>query len=154
MKKIIIALDYDPSAQKIAEAGYSLAKSMNAEITILHVVSEITYYSSLEYSPITGYTGIGVPDSTNIMDVKAVVEASKDFLNKTKQYLGDESIKIKVEEGDTADAILKTAKEINADIIILGSHSRRGLEKILMGSVAEKVLNRTSVPLFIIPTKK
>ena len=44
--------------------------------------------------------------------------------------------------------------EVKADIIVIGSHSRKWLENIVMGSVTEKVLNHTSVPLFIVPTKK
>ena len=56
-------------------------------------------------------------------------------------------------EGDFADAILEAAKDLHADIIVMGSHSRKWLEKIMMGSVTEKVLHHTSVPLFIIPTK-
>ena len=59
-----------------------------------------------------------------------------------------------VKEGDLAESILKTAKEVHANIIVMGSHSRKWLENIVMGSVTEKVLNNTSIPLFIIPTKK
>ena len=40
MKKVLIALDYNPTAQKVAEVGFSLAKSMNAEITLLHVITD------------------------------------------------------------------------------------------------------------------
>jgi len=43
---------------------------------------------------------------------------------------------------------------LHADIIVMGSHSRRWLENIVMGSVTEEVLHHTSIPLFIIPTKK
>ncbi|MFA5817207.1 MAG: universal stress protein, partial [Bacteroidales bacterium] len=57
-------------------------------------------------------------------------------------------------EGDFADAILKAAKDLDADIIVIGSHSQKWLEKIVMGSVTEKVLNHTTIPLFVIPTKK
>jgi nucleotide-binding universal stress UspA family protein len=59
-----------------------------------------------------------------------------------------------VAEGDFADSILNVAKEIHADVIVMGSHSRKWLENIIMGSVTEKVLHNTSIPLFIIPTKK
>ncbi len=59
-----------------------------------------------------------------------------------------------VKEGDFADSILVTAKEMHADIIVMGSHSRRWLEGILMGSVTEKVLHHTSIPVCIIPTKQ
>jgi nucleotide-binding universal stress UspA family protein len=50
MKKILIALDYNPSAQKVAETGYTLAKAMNVKAILLHVISDITYYSSLNYA--------------------------------------------------------------------------------------------------------
>jgi nucleotide-binding universal stress UspA family protein len=68
--------------------------------------------------------------------------------------LGDESIQAIVTDGDAADEIIRTAESISADVIVVGTHSRRGLEKMLMGSVAEKVFHHTSIPLFIIPTKK
>jgi len=57
IKKVLIALDYNPTAQKVAEAGFSVAKTMNAEVILLHVVSEPVYYSSEEYSPIMGSNG-------------------------------------------------------------------------------------------------
>ena len=59
-----------------------------------------------------------------------------------------------VREGSVAATILDVAKEINADTIVMGSHSRRWLENIVMGSITEYVLHRTAIPLFIIPTKK
>jgi nucleotide-binding universal stress UspA family protein len=154
MKKVLIALDYDPSAQKVAESGYSLAKAMNAEVILLHIVEEMTYYSSLEYSPIMGFSGFSSQDSPNLIAFKNIKEASKQFLEKSKLHLGDQNIQTVVEEGSTANIILETAEKTLADVIVLGSHSRRGLEKILMGSVAEKVLNHTTKPLFIIQTKK
>jgi len=151
MKKILIAIDYNPTAQNIAEIGYSLAKSMNAEITLLHVVADYTYYSSLDYSPIMGFdsfSNLGVLQTNTVVELQ---NAARDYLEKTKKFLGDESIKAMIKDGDAGDAILETAKELGTNIIVMGSHSRRGLEKILMGSVAEKVLRRSTVPLFIIP---
>ena len=50
---------------------------------------------------------------------------SLDFIEKTKQYLGDDSIKTMVKESSIGESILEVAKEINADIIVMGSHSRR-----------------------------
>jgi nucleotide-binding universal stress UspA family protein len=49
--------------------------------------------------------------------------------------------------------ILKAAEKTGADLVVMGSHSRRWLDQILMGSVTEKVLHNTSIPLFIVPTK-
>jgi nucleotide-binding universal stress UspA family protein len=154
MKKVLIALDYDPTAQKVAETGFSLAKTMGAEVILLHVIADATYYSTLEYSPITGFLGFSNTDASHLLDADGLKTATKHFLDKTKHHLGDATIQTLVKEGDFAETILKTAKELHVDIIAMGSHSRRWLDEILMGSVTEKVLHHTSIPLFIVPTKK
>lgn len=154
MKRVLIALDYNPTAQKVAEIGFSMAKSMNAKVILLHVISDPMFYASAEYSPIMGFSGyidVGPFQSDSIEGLK---EASLQYLDKSKRHLGDKSIQTLVKEGDFADSILKTAKEANADIIVVGSHSRKWMEDIVMGSVTAKVLHHTVIPLFIVPTKK
>ena len=151
IKKVLIALDYDPTVQKVAEIGYQFAKTLGAEITLLHVIADATYYSALEYSQVTGFE--------SYMDIRPFLsedmhKSATLFLDKMKKHLGDKSIKIIAKEGDFADSILKAAKDLHVDIIVMGSHSRRWLENIIMGSVTEEVLHHTTVPLFIIPTKK
>lgn len=153
-KKVLIALDYNPTAQKVAEAGFSMAKSMNAEITLLHVITDPVLYYPSGYSPIMGFDGNMDMGPLQLESADALKNASLQFLDKSRQHLGDKTIKTIVKEGNFADSILETAKELHADIIVLGSHSRRWAENILMGSVTERVLHHTSVPLFIVPTKK
>lgn len=152
-QKVLIAMDYNPTAQKVAEYGYSLAQSMNAEVTLLHVISDPVYYSSMEYSPIMGFSGF-IDMGGLQLTVEDLKKAAQQFLNKAKHHLHDQSIGTIIKGGDFADAILTTAKELHADIIVLGTHSRRWLEEILLGSVTEKVLHHTTTPLFIVPTKK
>jgi nucleotide-binding universal stress UspA family protein len=154
VKRVLIALDYSPTAQKVAEAGFSLAKAMNAEVTLLHVISDPVYYSSAEYSPIMGFTGFMNMGAMQLENVEGLKKASLHYLEKSKQHLGDANIKTIVTEGDYAESVLMTASSIKADIIVMGSHSRKWLENILLGSVSEKVLHSTTIPLFIIPTKK
>jgi nucleotide-binding universal stress UspA family protein len=151
MKKILIAIDYNPTAQNIAQTGYSLAKSMNAEVTLLHVVADYTYYSSLDYSPILGFDSFSNLGMIQTNTVTELQNAAGDYLQKIKSFLGDDAIQTMIKDGDSGDSILDAAKETNADIIVMGSHSRHGLDKILMGSVAEKVLRNSLIPLFIIP---
>lgn len=151
MKKILIALDYNPTAQKIAETGYQLAKSMNAQVVLLHVVADYTYYSALDYSPVMGFdsfSNLGAIQTNTVIELQ---KAANEFLEKSKTHLGDQSIQTLVKDGDSGDAIIEAAENLGADVIVLGSHSRRGLDKILMGSVAEKVLRHSKIPLFIIP---
>ena len=153
MKKILIALDYNPSAQKIAETGHNLAKAMKARSILLHVLSDATYYSSLNYSPIMGFGGFSSVDTVQTDTAEELKKVAQDYLDKSKQHLGDEKIQTVVKNGAIGETILKTATDLKVDIIVMGTHSRRGLEKILVGSVAENVLHHSSIPLLIIPTK-
>jgi len=152
--KVMIALDYDPTAQKVAETGYLFAKSMGAEVILLHVISDPLYYSSKEYSPIMGYSGYIDMDPIQLDSVEGLKNASLNYLNNIKQYLDDESIQVYVKEGDIAATILETAASLHTDAIVMGSHSRKWLEKILMGSATEEVLSQSPIPLIIIPTRK
>lgn len=153
MKKVLIALDYNPSAQKVAETGYYLAKAMNAQSVLLHVISGATYYSYLKYSPVMGFEGFNNLDTTQTEAVEELKNVAQEYLDKSKRHLGDTTIQTVVKNGDFGETILETATQIKADIIVMGTHSRRGLEKILMGSVAEYVLHHTSIPVLIIPTR-
>ena len=144
IQKVLIAMDYDETSQKVAEVGFSMAKAMNAETILLHVISEQSvYYSTYTYMRELRVDILG--------DLKI---STQKFLDKTKKYLGDDSIKTILKEGEIAETILKTAKELKVDVIVMGSHSRKWLENIILGSEAEEVLKKTTVPLFIIPTKK
>ncbi len=144
MKKILIALDYDNTSQKVAEVGFSMAQAMKAEAVLLHVVSEQpVYYDSYMYMT-----------ELRVDILEDLKKTTTNFLDKTKKHLGDTSITSLIREGDIAQTILKTAKEINADIIVMGTHSRKWLESIIMGSQVEDVLKKTTIPLFVIPTKK
>ena len=151
MKKILIALDYDPTAQVVAEVGYSIAKAMGAKVTLLHVVSDSVKFISPEHVTIMGFAGQVYPDVVNDDALKLT---SLDFLKKSVLHLGDESIETIVKDGDIAEAILSTAKDLSIDIIMMGTHSKKWLENIILGSVTEKVLRLTTIPLFVIPTKK
>jgi len=137
-------MDYDETSQKVAEVGFSMAKAMHAETILLHVISEQpVYYSSYTYMR-----------ELKVDILKDLKRSTQEFLDKTKKHLGDDAIKTILKDGDIAETILNTATEIKADIIVMGSHSRKWLESIILGSEAEKVLKATKIPLFIIPTKK
>jgi len=153
VKKILIALDYDPTAEKVAETGHKLAKAMNAQTILLHVVSDATYYSYLDYSPIMGFAGFSGINKIESDTTGELRRSAQEYLDQSKQHLGDAMIETIVGNGDFGETILKTATNVNADIIVMGTHSRHGLEKIVMGSVAEKVLHHSLIPVFVIPTR-
>lgn len=154
MKKILIALDYGPTARKVAEIGATLAKPLNAEVVLLHILADVTYYATPQYSTLMGFTNFDVNEFNQMIDVEGLKKAGEYFLDKIKGYLGGENISTLIEEGDDiGETILKTANRIGAEIIVMGSHSRRWLEQILVGSATEDVLHKTTLPLLIIPVK-
>lgn len=154
IRTILIALDYEPSAQLVAETGYTIASGLGAEVVLMHVVADNVYYTNSEYSPVMGFTGFSSADVMEQVGVEELRIASMDYLNISKHHLGDDTIRTMVVEGDTTEGIIRTADEIGAGLIVLGSHSRRGIDKMLMGSIAEDVLKRTSIPVLVIPTKE
>lgn len=144
IKKVLIALDYDETSQKVAEIGYALAKTLKAEITLIHVISEEpVYYSAYNY--LHEFQVNLAPD---------LKISTQKFLNKVKKHLDDKSIETIVKEGSVSKIILKTTQDFKFDVIVMGSHSRKWLENIIMGSATADVLKNTTVPLFVVPTKK
>jgi nucleotide-binding universal stress UspA family protein len=153
MKTVLIAVDFNPTAQKVAEEGYSLASSLGAEVVLLHVMVNPLFYSTIDNYPLTDYSGALI-SALPLPETDRVQKEAHQFLDKLKLELGGSNIQTLVKEGDSADTILQTATDLKADLIVLGSHSRRWLDDVLMGSVAKEVLHHSTTPLFIIPTHK
>ncbi|MBS1742044.1 MAG: universal stress protein [Bacteroidetes bacterium] len=149
MKKVLITLDYSPAAQIVAETGYSIAQKMDASICIVHVITDAAWYA-MDYSPIMGYQG-GYTSGTNevLADIK---QEAENFLNATAKHLGGSNITTKVLEGETTDAIIEYSKEWNADLIVMGSHSHHGLDRIFGTDVATYILKHAQIPVLAIPT--
>jgi nucleotide-binding universal stress UspA family protein len=154
IKKVLIALDYDRSAQEVAQLGFSIAKALNSEVILLHVLADIAYYSTPGYAPILGFSDFSHTEFLQMVDEDGLKDAARHFLDRIKHHLGDVTITTAIEEGEVADMILKTAFRSHIDFIVIGSHSRKWLEKILVGSTAEKVLGHTTIPLLIVPVKE
>lgn len=149
MKKILIAIDYNSTAQYVAETGYAIAKAMQADVILVHVFAEAAYYAR-EYSPIMGYSG-NYTDGTAAL-VEDIKEEASSFLSNTALHLGDENIKTKVLEGETTEAILDYSKECEVDLIVIGSHRHKGLEKLIVTDEAVHMVKHSTIPLLIIPT--
>ncbi|MFZ4457019.1 MAG: universal stress protein [Bacteroidales bacterium] len=153
-KTVLIALDYDQTAQKVLESGYAMGSAMGAEIILLHVISDPIYYSSTEYSPIMGFNGYMDTVPLQLENPGGLKKAAQFFLDNAKHQLGDEKIQTMIKEGDLVEVIMRIAKKTGTDIIVMGSHSRKWLEDVVMGSSTNDVLQKTNIPLFIVPTKR
>lgn len=144
LKKVLIALDYDPSAMKVVDVGYSMAKAMGAEVILIHVVVDLVAYSLsyLNMGPLQLESDAGIKDASEV------------FMEKMKLRLNDPLLKSVIKQGDFAACILEAVHEEDIDIIVMGTHSKRWLEDIVMGNVTEQVIRKATIPMFIVPTKK
>ncbi len=149
MDKILIALDNHETNNKIAQVGLALAARLHAKTMLLHV-----YPVSVAMDSNMAYDDYGIPDFTTDMDWDGIFsEESMKFLKKTQAELGDTTAELQVASGDVAHNILEMADQWQANLIVMGSHSRRFLEDIFMGNTTVKVVKRSTLPLLIIPTQ-
>ncbi|SRR5258706_699595 len=148
MKKALIAIDYNPCAKKVAEMGYEFARSMNAEVCIVHAIADISYYS-MEYVPLMGFEGFS-PDCVFKSTDEQKLEAKR-FLAAVVTHLSDSKIKTMVLNGKTSKVILEFAEGYKADLIVMGTHSHNAFEKT-MGDVTARLIKHTKIPVLVIPT--
>jgi len=151
MKKVLIAIDYTPAAERVAKAGFEIARAMHAEIKLVHAITEPLYYA-MDYSPVMGYTGTFATGGEKL--VEELKKEATEFLFAAALHLGDKSIGTEVLEGEPGNAILDFCKEWEADLIVLGSHSPQGLDKLFGTDIAHFLVNKSKVPVLTIPTEK
>lgn len=140
IKKILIAIDNGPTSEKVALQAFQLGQQLNAEIAIISVIDTAELMTEGNVTP------------------NELENISKNDIKKNQEMLIDKvfnnyKIWTFIEHGKPFEEILKVAEEWEADLIVLGSHGRKGLSHLLMGSVAEKVIRQSTKPTFIIPTK-
>jgi nucleotide-binding universal stress UspA family protein len=153
MKKILIAVDDSKYSDHAAELGFDIARCYNAEVGLVNIVEPMVL-------PVTSTdTLAGVPfESTPMADpelIRAQRESSENIIDRTIQkFGGDMQITQFTDYGPTSDGILSCCNEFKADMIVLGTHSRTGLDRLVMGSIAEKVIRHASVPVLVVPLKQ
>ncbi len=141
-RKILVAVESEPVAAHAADVGAELARALGAEMAFVHVVD-----SSLGYP-----ADIGVPP--NELTALAKQEAKK-LVNDFRQRLPPQSAALEfIPVGGPATEIVKAAKEWPADLIVIGSHGRGGVQRALLGSVAEGVMRHAPCPVMVVRAKE
>jgi nucleotide-binding universal stress UspA family protein len=151
IKKVLIGIDSSKIAEHAAEYGFELARAFKGRVGLVHVIEPTIMPLTNNVDPMLGGTmqDMGAND-VELVDIQN--EASKRVVHNIIEKFGkDISITHFTEFGDTADGIIEASKEFNADIIVVGTHSRTGLDRLLMGSVAEHVVRHATVPVFVVP---
>lgn len=137
IQTILCAVDFSQVSPKVAEYARSLAVSLNAKIVLIHVVPSGTIYADF-----------GIPlSSMETFCTTMITEGEKTLADFAGQHFSGLEVEPKVTCGEFAEEILHCAKEQGADMIVMGTHGRRGMDRLLFGSVAEKVLRSAPCPV-------
>ena len=142
-KKILVPTDGSTPSAKARGAALDLAKTFNVPIIALYVVEPLPY---------VGLAEVGVPDFAGY-SVAVRTEAQKllDDIEIECKEKGVECECAVVEAINVDQGILEFAEKEGCDLIVMGAHGRRGLNRLLMGSVTRAVLTDTKIPVLIIP---
>lgn len=139
-RRILAATDFTETSDRALDAALELARRLGASLTLMHAY-EI---------PI-----VGVPDGALIATPELATrlgEASRSALEAAVKRVEGQGVQIEsvLREGVAWEEIERVAEEIDADIIVIGTHGRRGLARALLGSVAENVIRTTHRPVLTI----
>ncbi|MDY6954430.1 MAG: universal stress protein [Thermodesulfobacteriota bacterium] len=144
IKKILFPYDLSESGGEIVPYLLSVAEAYNSEVYLLHVVDDLGKWGK-------AYIPHPSMDAFQAEASKAAETAMDDICE--KELKGYSKLERRVVSGDPIGEILKTIASEDIDLVIMGTHGRRGLEHMLMGSVAENVVKRSSVPVMTIHSR-
>lgn len=142
-RRILVAIDGSPPAARGLKEAIRLAKADGVQLFILHVVNEFYAFATPEAG-------------TVVIDIVSVLRRDARKLLAKAQALADRAgVKAKTVMQETiggaaADAIVREAKKQRADLIVLGTHGRRGVRRLVMGSDAEQVVRTATVPVLLV----
>jgi nucleotide-binding universal stress UspA family protein len=121
-------------------------------VGLVHIVEPTIMPVSTGTDPLLGSPMQGL-ESMEIINMQT--DLADTLINKTiKKYGGQLQVTQFNEYGNTADGIINCSKEFKADMIVIGTHSRTGIDRFLMGSVAEHVVRYADVPVLVVPFKE
>ena len=146
-KTILVAVDGSAVSNLGLEEAISLAAELGATLCVLHVIEEFVLAKELRLPDFVGGLLEALRDTGKKILAEAVNEAEqRDVITR--------SILAEATRGPVADMIIQQAKQCCADMIVLGTHGRRGMSRLVMGSDAEGVVLQATVPVLLVRTRR
>jgi nucleotide-binding universal stress UspA family protein len=154
-QNILVATDFTPNSDHAFKYAVLMAKQHGAKIHLLHVVPKVDTSMRNYFSIIKGQDWIS--DFEKQHAAEAYTEIKKELDSFAAKELADAPKDLdlfagsEVVIGNPVTAILQTADRLEADVIVMGTHSKGVIEHAFLGSVAEKVLHKSTRPIFVVP---
>jgi nucleotide-binding universal stress UspA family protein len=145
-KRIMVAIDESFMTNKVLDTAIDLAKSSGAQLAICHAVDE-TIFAHREVEMM-------LPNSVGKAEYRMRLGA-QGFLGKAAETARAAGVEaetklIESEQKHVSDMLADSATEWNADLLVVGSHGRRGVERFFVGSVAERLVRKATVSLLLV----
>jgi len=143
-KRILVPTDFSEPAQEAVKGAIELTQHFSAQLLLVHVVPPVP----VPYQPI----GSPAPVFDITSYLQELVKASRENLQAYAEKNVPEGmpVTITVAAGDPAYEILRLAKELEADVIVIATHGHGGWRRFLFGSVAEKVVRLVEIPVLVV----
>ena len=143
-KRILVATDFSDTASAAFDYAVELAKQLGAKVTAVHAY-ELPVY--------------GFPNGALVASVEMttrIMSAAQEALESACKARANRGVEITplVRQGVTWEEVHRVAEEMDADLIVIGTHGRKGLSRALLGSVAESVVRHSPVPVLTLRMKK
>ncbi|HEY2021890.1 universal stress protein [Paraburkholderia sp.] len=142
--RILVAVDGSNTSRRAFEAALDLAKSSGAVLRPFYVVENTPmYFEAPGYDP-------------SILRNRLVEEGKELRAEFSKAMAeqgvnGDPAVAEASSLGDVSEIVLKAAAEFEADLLVMGTHGRRGFQRLILGSVAERCVRQATLPVLLIP---
>ena len=143
VKRVVVATDFSDGAERALTVAIRFAKLLGATVDIVHVYPMAT---AGVLSPIPGVVPMPPPPA----DVMDEIAGRLDALATQVREAGVNALTTSL-EGGAADEIVAYANRVSTDLIVMGTHGRTGIRRVLLGSVAEQVLRQARCPLLVVP---
>jgi Universal stress protein UspA and related nucleotide-binding proteins len=145
IKKILVPTDFSETSRYAMEYAIEFAKSFNAELKIVHVIFDESQIVAF-YLPQVTFQNLD-------QELEESAKKQMDEFISSFPELKNVNYSVKMLKGTAFIEIISEAKEYDADLIIIGTHGRTGLEHVLFGSTAEKVVRKAHCPVFTVKPK-
>jgi nucleotide-binding universal stress UspA family protein len=143
--KILVAVDGSQFSEAAAQALVSQTRMQDAEVLVLEVVEPLIFSAPPQMAP--GYAPeMAARQEEQLKAAQQTVNATADTLRRA----GFKRVDTRTVEAETRSGILSVAEDWKADLIVLGSHGRRGLQRFFLGSVAEGVARHAKSSVLIV----
>jgi nucleotide-binding universal stress UspA family protein len=146
ISRILMPVDYSDASREAVQFACYLAKHLGAALDIVHVWDRPAYVADT----VVVAQGGGKPKSLAEMIRENAEAEMKEFLASC-QVSADVRVTSHLESGEPASTILRVAEKTGVDLVIVGTHGRTGVRHLLLGSIAEKLVRLSPVPVLTVP---